>query len=80
MAPGPQIKKVRALSFLQLLKFEKAKCPYFFDFLPKSRDMTISSLESRGVRFELSLEEEITNILAPGPRIKKVRTLCFLKL
>ena len=26
-APGPQIKKLRALSFLQLLKFEKAKCP-----------------------------------------------------
>ena len=26
-APGPQIKKIRTLSFLQLLKFEKAKCP-----------------------------------------------------
>ena len=33
--------------------------------------MTISSLEARGVRFELSPDEEILNILAPGPKIKK---------
>ena len=26
-APGPKIKKVRPLSFLQLLKFEREKCP-----------------------------------------------------
>ena len=38
------------------------------------------SLEAWGVRFELSSEEEIANILAPGPEIKKVRTLCFLRL
>ena len=38
-APGPQIKKVRTLSFLQLLKFEKSKCPYFFDLWPRSRDI-----------------------------------------
>ena len=38
-APGPKIKKVRTLSFLQLLKFEKAKCPYFFNFWPRSRDI-----------------------------------------
>ena len=42
--------------------------------------MTISSLEARGVRFELSSEEEITNISAPGPKIKKIRTLYFLQL
>ena len=42
--------------------------------------MTISSFEALGVRFELSSEEEIANISAPGPQIKKVRTLCFLKL
>ena len=42
--------------------------------------MTISSLEARGVRFELLSEEEIANIWASGPKIKKVRTLCFLKL
>ena len=42
--------------------------------------MTISSLEARGVRFELLSEEEIANISAPGPKIKKVKTLCFLKL
>ena len=29
-APGPQIKKIRTLSFLQLLNFEKAKYPHFF--------------------------------------------------
>ena len=38
-APGPQIKKLRTLSFLQLLKFEKATCLYFFDFWPRCRDI-----------------------------------------
>ena len=42
--------------------------------------MMTSSFEARVVRFKLSSEEEIDNILAPGPQIKKVRTLCFLKL
>ena len=42
--------------------------------------MTISLFEARGVRLELSSEEEIANISAPGPEIKKVRALCFLKL
>ena len=42
--------------------------------------MAISSFEDLGVRFELSSVEEIANISAPGPQIKKVRTLCFLKL
>ena len=41
--------------------------------------MTISSLEARGLRFEVSSEEEIANISDPGPKIKKVRTLFFLK-
>ena len=59
---------------------KKRKCPYFFDLEPRSRDMTISLFEARGVRFELWSEEEIANILAPGPQIKKVRTLGFLKL
>ena len=42
--------------------------------------MAISSFEDLGVRYELSSVEEIANISAPGPQIKKVRTLCFLKL
>ena len=42
--------------------------------------MTISLFEARGVRFKLSSKEEIANISAPGPKIKKARTLCFLKL
>ena len=42
--------------------------------------MTISLFEARRVRFELSSEEEIANISAPGPKIKKVRTLSFLQL
>ena len=42
--------------------------------------MTISPFEALGVRFKLSSEEEIANISDPGPEIKKVRTLCFLKL
>ena len=42
--------------------------------------MTTSSFEARLVRFKLLSEEEIANILAPQPQIKKVRALCFLKL
>ena len=42
--------------------------------------MTISLFEARSVRFELSSEEEIANISAPGPKIKKIRTLYFLQL
>ena len=79
-APGPQIKKLRTLCFLQLEKLKKRKCPYFCDLWPRSRDMMTSSFEARVVRFKLSSEEEIDNILAPGPKIKKERTLCFLKL
>ena len=47
---------------------------------PRSRDMTISLFEARRVRFELSSEEEIANISAPGQKIKKIKTLYFLKL
>ena len=42
--------------------------------------MSISLFEAWGVRFELSSEEEIANISAPGPKIKKIRTLYFLQL
>ena len=58
----------------------KIECPLFFNLGTRSRDMTISLFEARGVRFELSSEEEIANISAPVPEIKNVRTLCFLKL
>ena len=34
--------------------------------------MTISSFDAWVVRFELSSEEKIANILAPEPKIKKV--------
>ena len=37
--PGPKIKKVRPLSFLQLLKFEKAKYPCFYHLLPRVQDI-----------------------------------------
>ena len=40
-APEPQIKKIRVLYFLQLLKLQKAKCLYFFCLWPRSRDMAI---------------------------------------
>ena len=33
--------------------------------------MAISSFEDLGVRFELSSVEEVANISAPGPQIKK---------
>ena len=39
---GLKSKKQRTLSFLQLLKFEKVKCPYFFDLLPGAEILTIS--------------------------------------
>ena len=42
--------------------------------------MTISLFEARRVRFKLSSEEEIANILAPGPKMKKIKTLYLLKL
>ena len=42
-APGPQIKKPRTLSFLQLLKFEKTKYPYFFILWPRGRDIGLCS-------------------------------------
>ena len=42
--------------------------------------MAISSFEALGLRFELSSVEEIANISAPGPQIKKLRSLSFLQL
>ena len=38
---------------------------------PRSRDMTISLFEARGVRFELLSEEEIADFSAPGPKKQK---------
>ena len=45
-APGPQIKKLRTLSFLQLLKFEIVKYPYFFNLWPRGRDIGLFSLDN----------------------------------
>ena len=42
-APGPQIEILRTLSFLQLLKFDKAKYPYFFNLRPRGRDIGLFS-------------------------------------
>ena len=42
--------------------------------------MTISLFEARKVRFELSSEEEIVNILAPGLKMKRIKTLHFHQL
>ena len=36
--------------------------------------MAISLFEARSVRFELSSEEKIANISAPGPKIKNSET------
>ena len=33
------MKKIKVVSCLKLLKLEKRKCPYFFDFLLLGRDM-----------------------------------------
>jgi hypothetical protein len=40
-APEPQIKKIKALSFLQLLKLNKIKCLYFFDLRLRGQDMAL---------------------------------------
>ena len=56
----------------QTLKVEEKKVSLVFYLGPRSRDMTISLFEAQGMRFELSSEEEIANILAPGPQIKKL--------
>ena len=42
--------------------------------------MAISFFEAQGVGFDLSSKEEIANISAPGPQIKKVMALCIVKL
>ena len=46
LAPGPLTKKLRTLSFLQLLKFEKAKYPYFFNSWPRGGDISNFSLDN----------------------------------
>ena len=38
-------KKLRTRSFLQLLKFEKAKCPYFFIYGPGAKIWALSPLD-----------------------------------
>ena len=42
---GHKSKKLRTLSFLQLLKFEKAKYPYFFNLWRRGRDTGLFSLD-----------------------------------
>ena len=72
---------MRKFCFPKLYKLKKESVLSFFDLGPRSRDMSISLFEAWGVRFELSSEEEIANISAPGPKKKKkVSTLCFHKL
>ena len=64
-ASMPKIKKIRTLSVLQLLKFEKATYSYFFDSWPRSRDI--------GNSLHLSFKGRNAHISAPGPQIRKVR-------
>ena len=76
-APGPQTKNLRTLSFLQLLKFEKAKYPYFFNLWPRY----LAFFPWRW--YELLLlrfKRRNGHISAPGQKIKKLRTLSFLQL
>ena len=40
-APVQELRKLKALYFLQLLKFEKTKCPYFLQFLLRGWDIAI---------------------------------------
>ena len=42
-APGPQIKKLRTLSFLQLVKFEKVKYPHFLNLWLRGRHIGLFS-------------------------------------
>ena len=42
--------------------------------------MAILSIEAQEVRYVPSPRGENANILAPGPQITKLMTLCFLKL
>ena len=79
-APGPQIKKLRTLSFLQLLKFEKAKYPYFFYLWPRGQDIGIFFLWRWYVLYFLSFKRWNGHISVPGPQIKEIRTLSFLQL
>ena len=63
----------------QTLKVEQNKGSLVFDLGPRSRDMTISLFEARSVRYKLSSEEEIANIPASGPKMKKIRPLSFFQ-
>ena len=43
LPPEPQIKKLRTLSFLQLLKFEKVKYPHFLNLWLRGRHIGLFS-------------------------------------
>ena len=79
-APRPKIKKVKAFCFLQLLKFKKAKCLYFFPFWPRSWDIAIFWFSCNHVNYKEQLIWEKGHNSAPRPKIKKVKALCFLQL
>ena len=64
----------------ETLKVEEKKVSLVFLFKAQEPRYGYSPFDAQVVRFKLSSEEEIANISAPWPQIKKVRTLCFLKL
>ena len=65
--------------FLKLWKLKKNSV-LIFCLWPRSRDMAISSFEAQEVDYVPLTRRENANILAPGPNIKKLRTLYFLQL
>ena len=67
-------KKLRTHSFLQLLKFEKAKCPYFSYWWPRSRYIVHFSLWRQ-------LKPYTPGLKRRNPHMnKKLRTVSFLQL
>ena len=76
----PKNKKVRALCFIQFLKFKKAKCLHFCHFWLLAWDIAIFWIWWELLVNGLNQDWESSNISAPEPKFIKVRTLCFLEL
>ena len=73
-APWPKFKKVRTLSFVQLLKCEKAKCPYFFIFGLGAEILKISSSDDSSNLIPQASNKEMVISRLLGPKSKNCKT------
>ena len=76
----PPNENLRALSFLQLSKLKKIKCPHFLDLWPLGWDIAIYSFSWFGSKLTILIKWQNGNISAHRPKIKKIKALSFLQL